>query len=192
MKFYTKYIDLFDVLIIVFDDEQVTNRETKDDMVLFYKDNRLIGANIFKPQISKMSNQLEDKQLQNFVINKLKNFIDFDVIDDQFIIVKVVECQKIENTHLSVCQVTDNKSILQVVCGANNVKKNMLTCLAKVGAFLPNGQKISKGSLKGFDSFGMLCSAQELKINNKNYLSSGIMDLKVAEKNIGKSIWEVL
>mgnify|MGYP002868854590 CR=1 FL=1 len=60
-----------------------------------------------------------------------------------------------------------NKSyaeLLQIVTGAPNVKEGQIIPVALVGAKLPNGQKISKGKLRGVASVGMLCSAQELNL----------------------------
>lgn len=54
---------------------------------------------------------------------------------------------------------------LQIVCGASNLKLGMKAPLAKVGAVLPDKIKISKGKLRGIDSFGMLCSKRELGLS---------------------------
>lgn len=64
---------------------------------------------------------------------------------------------------LRICRVDVGKgSPLQIVCGAPNVHKGMKAPLALVGALLPQGLKIKKSSLRGVESFGMLCSAKEL------------------------------
>ncbi|MBM6691362.1 phenylalanine--tRNA ligase subunit beta, partial [Fusobacterium mortiferum] len=46
-----------------------------------------------------------------------------------------------------------------------NVAEGQIVPVAMVGAHLPNGMKISKGKLRGVVSNGMLCSAQELKLD---------------------------
>jgi len=53
-------------------------------------------------------------------------------------------------------------SPLQVVCGAKNYRVGDVVPLATVGATLPGGMKIEKATLRGVESFGMLCSAREL------------------------------
>lgn len=67
---------------------------------------------------------------------------------------------------LCVAQVTDGKETFQVVCGAKNCRPGLKTALAKVGASLtaPDGQKfkIKKSKLRGVESFGMLCAADEI------------------------------
>ena len=52
-----------------------------------------------------------------------------------------------------------------IVTGAQNVAEGQVVPVAMVGAHLPNGMKISKGKLRGVASNGMLCSAQELKLD---------------------------
>jgi len=51
---------------------------------------------------------------------------------------------------------------LQIVCGARNYRVGDLVPLATVGTTLPGGTKIEKATLRGVESFGMLCSAREL------------------------------
>lgn len=54
---------------------------------------------------------------------------------------------------------------LQVITGAPNVALGQLVPVALVGAVLPGNFKISKANFRGLPSYGMLCSAEELKIN---------------------------
>ena len=63
---------------------------------------------------------------------------------------------------LSVCTVSDGKTQFEVVCGASNVRAGIRVPLAKVGAVLPDGHAITAAKLRGVDSQGMICSAQEL------------------------------
>ncbi len=69
---------------------------------------------------------------------------------------------------LVVCQINTGAEKLQVVTGAPNVREGQIILLALVGATLPGG-KITKAKLRGVDSFGMLCSAQELGLDPKNF-----------------------
>ncbi len=71
-----------------------------------------------------------------------------------------------DSDHLQVCQMNvGTGELLQIVTGAPNVKQGQVVPVALVGAHLPNGQKISKGKLRGVASNGMLCSAQELNLD---------------------------
>ena len=74
-----------------------------------------------------------------------------------------------DSDHLQVCKVdVGEKEPLTIVTGAPNVAQGQVVPVALVGAHLPNGQKISKGKLRGVPSMGMLCSADELKMELAN------------------------
>jgi len=70
--------------------------------------------------------------------------------------------------HLSVCKVDVGDKILQVVCGAPNVRKNLVVAVAMVGAVLPHNFTIKNAKIKGVDSAGMICSAAELGIASQS------------------------
>ncbi|MES2605123.1 MAG: phenylalanine--tRNA ligase subunit beta [Pseudomonadota bacterium] len=63
---------------------------------------------------------------------------------------------------LSVCQVTDGIEKYQVVCGASNVRAGLKVPFARVGAKIGTELTIKKAKLRGVESHGMLCSAEEL------------------------------
>ncbi len=80
---------------------------------------------------------------------------------------------------LTVCQVNDGSSILTVVCGAPNVSAGIKVPLATIGVTLPNGLKIKKAKVRGVESFGMLCAADELGLSEDH---SGLMILPADTK----------
>ncbi len=75
---------------------------------------------------------------------------------------------------LTICRVNDGVGELTVVCGAPNVRVGMKTPLARIGTTLPNGMTIKKAKVRGVESSGMLCAADELKLSSDH---SGIMTL---------------
>ncbi|MCK9687362.1 phenylalanine--tRNA ligase subunit beta [Scleromatobacter humisilvae] len=82
---------------------------------------------------------------------------------------------------------------LQIVCGAPNARVGIRVPLAMVGAELPPGEdgkpfKIGVGKLRGVDSFGMLCSARELKLSEDH---GGLLELP-AGTPLGISIRDAL
>lgn len=80
---------------------------------------------------------------------------------------KVIECKKHpDSDHLHVCKVDVDSEILNIVCGAPNVRNGIKVVVAKVGAKLPAGE-IKKGMIRGIESNGMLCSKAELGLDNK-------------------------
>ncbi|MEO2136112.1 MAG: YtpR family tRNA-binding protein, partial [bacterium] len=63
---------------------------------------------------------------------------------------------------LVVCRLDDGDTGREVVCGASNMRAGDLVILALPGARLPGGLKIKKSRIRGKESAGMLCAANEL------------------------------
>ena len=83
------------------------------------------------------------------------------------IIGKVEECEMHpDSDHLHCCKVDIGTEVLDIVCGAPNVRKGLKVIVALPGAKLPGGT-IKKGVIRGQESNGMLCSMLELGIENK-------------------------
>ena len=96
----------------------------------------------------------------------------------KLVVGEVIECvEHPDSDHLHVCKVNVGKEILQIVCGAKNVRSNLKVVVATIGSILPNGTFIKPGELLGHKSFGMLCSARELNIVNSNFNNIGIIEL---------------
>jgi phenylalanyl-tRNA synthetase beta chain len=74
-----------------------------------------------------------------------------------------------DTERLSVCQVGIGKArVLQIVCGAKNVRAGLCAPVALAGAVLPNGAKIEETELHGVRSHGMLCSEMELGLADQS------------------------
>lgn len=86
---------------------------------------------------------------------------------NNLVVGKVIECKNHpDSDHLHVCKVDIGDEVLNIVCGAPNVRENIKVVVAKAGAKLPGGE-IKKGVIRGAESNGMLCSKQELGLDNK-------------------------
>ena len=81
-----------------------------------------------------------------------------------------------------------NNEVLTIVCGAKNIELGQKVAVAKIGATLPNGFNIQAVNLRGQDSFGMICSTQELGLKDT---SEGILILPGIAK-VGIPVAEVL
>lgn len=80
---------------------------------------------------------------------------------------EVIECiDHPDSDHLHCCKVNVGKEVLDIVCGAPNVRKGLKVVVALDGAKLPGGE-IKKGEIRGAMSNGMLCSKAELGLDNK-------------------------
>jgi len=90
---------------------------------------------------------------------------------------------------LRVCSVLAGQDeSLQIVCGAPNVSVGGKYPLAPVGARLPGNIKIKKSKLRGVESQGMLCSAQELGLSDDH---EGLMALP-ADARAGQQLQDLL
>jgi len=69
---------------------------------------------------------------------------------------------------LSICTVETPQGAYQVICGAPNVAEGQTVPFARVGAELPNGFKIKKAKIRGVESFGMICSKEELGLEKQS------------------------
>ncbi|MGN0915101.1 MAG: phenylalanine--tRNA ligase subunit beta [Succinivibrio sp.] len=100
-----------------------------------------------------------------------------DVADnfDHVVVGKVLECvPHPDSDHMHVTKVdAGTGEILQIVCGAPNVREGLKVCASIIGAHV-NGITIKKAKLRGVESSGMLCSYKELGMADE---SNGIIEL---------------
>ncbi|MCZ8074239.1 MAG: phenylalanine--tRNA ligase subunit beta, partial [Paucibacter sp.] len=115
------------------------------------------------------------------------------------VVAEILEAEQHPNADkLRVCKVNagaafNNGEPLQIVCGAPNARVGIKVPLATVGAELPRGEdgkafKIGVGKLRGVESFGMLCSARELKLSEEH---GGLLELAL-DAPVGQNIREHL
>ena len=94
-----------------------------------------------------------------------------------------------ESNHLHILKVDVGDEVLQIVCGAPNVREGMVTAVCKVGGSVLAG-KIRASKLVGVESFGMCCAESELGLGSND---DGIMDISepvVIGQNI-KEVWPI-
>lgn len=68
---------------------------------------------------------------------------------------------------LSLLTVDVKDEVLEIICGAANVDVGQYVIVARVGTVLPGDFKIKKSKIRGIYSNGMVCSLEELGIDNK-------------------------
>ncbi|WP_461197467.1 phenylalanine--tRNA ligase subunit beta [Enterococcus sp. N249-2] len=99
-----------------------------------------------------------------------------------------------DSDHLSICQVDIGEEIIQIVCGAPNVKSGIKVIVALPGSRITGNVKIKKGKMRGQVSNGMICSLQELGYGDsvipKEY-AEGIYYLP-ADAEVGKPVFPYL
>lgn len=89
---------------------------------------------------------------------------------------RLLEVKKHPNADkLLVCQVDTGADTLEIVCGASNIAEGQVVPVAVPGATLKNGKfSITRRTIRGVESNGMLCSEDELDIGDD---ASGIFIL---------------
>ncbi|VAY86272.1 Phenylalanyl-tRNA synthetase beta chain [hydrothermal vent metagenome] len=100
----------------------------------------------------------------------------------------VIECKKHPDANkLNICQVDIGSKIIQIVCGASNVEKNQFVAVATIGTILRKNFIIKETTLRGVESFGMICSSSEIGLPK---LNDGILvlDDSIGEIVIGKEL----
>jgi phenylalanyl-tRNA synthetase beta chain len=107
-----------------------------------------------------------------------------------FLVAKIIKAEKHPNADkLKLCDVDiGSGKILKVVCGASNARDGLLTVYAGPGAIIPKNQlKIKVTSIRGVDSYGMLCSESELGLSDE---SLGITELDSEKFKVGNSYFK--
>lgn len=101
--------------------------------------------------------------------SKVEGVEDMGEAIDKVVVGRILEMEPHPNAdRLKVCKVDVGDEVLQIVTGAPNVKTGDLIPLALVGAKLPGGE-IKASKLRGVDSYGMMCSMEELNLT-RDYL----------------------
>ena len=124
--------------------------------------------------------ELEDKLFGcGFEVEEL---IDLGGEISKVVVGVVTECVPQEGTHLHICKVDCGEygHDIQISTGASNVYEGMHTPAALDGSTLPGGIKIKAKPLMGIESNGMLCSGEELGLNDDLYPGAevyGLLDL---------------
>ncbi len=97
--------------------------------------------------------------------------------------------------HLQICSMNVGKEEnVQIVTGAQNISEGDLVPAALDNSFLPNGMNIKAGKLRGVDSFGMLCSGEELCLSEDDYEGASVHGILILKPDlaIGTDMKDVL
>ncbi|HIW20818.1 MAG TPA: phenylalanine--tRNA ligase subunit beta [Candidatus Dorea intestinavium] len=111
---------------------------------------------------------------------KVEGFEEFDKDLEKIVIGQIMKIEKHPDADkLVICQVNIGTETIQIVTGAKNVAEGNKIPVVLVGGRVAGGHepgskvaggiKISKGKLRGVESFGMMCSIEELGSNTDMY-----------------------
>lgn len=81
----------------------------------------------------------------------------------------ILSCEKHPNAdRLSICKVDVGEKTQTIVCGAPNVAAEQKVAVALPGTLLSGNLKIKKTKIRGIESFGMICSEDELGLGENH------------------------
>lgn len=178
-----------DVLFVIAADDkgQENHVERKGNIARVSADGQVVAWNIFEASTifgtidGSGQVELTDEQLAK--LNQeltAAGFSETLAVDHEpkIVVGFVKSCKKHpDSDHLSITQTeVDNGEVLQIVCGAPNIKAGQKVVVAKPGAMMPDGLMIWPGVLRGVESFGMICSASELRLPDAP-AKKGILEL---------------
>ena len=114
---------------------------------------------------------------------KVENYEELDRDLDKIVVGEILTCEDHPNSdHLHVCTVNVGADEpLQIVCGAPNVAAGQKVPVVLVGGRVagghdgsktPGGIEIKAGKLRGVESYGMICSIEELGSTHEMYPES--------------------
>ena len=105
------------------------------------------------------------------------------------VVAEVLEVTRHPNADkLSVCRVNSGDGECMIVCGAPNVVAGIRVPCALPGAVMPDGMQIKLAKMRGVESQGMLCSANELGLSQDH---SGLLVLPT-DAPIGRDLRDYL
>ena len=150
---------------------------------------------------------LSDKEPSQIAHELTMSGLEVEAIEDlkpSFTDIKTVKIEKIDNhpnsDHLHLVTVNTSTGIKTVVCGAQNIKEGQIVPYASVGSKVldrKTGQQfeLTPAVIRGVESQGMLCSADELGVSERNYQEEdGILILNriFPDVQIGADVKDVL
>ena len=150
---------------------------------------------------------LSDKDVEQIAHELTMSGLEVEEIEEvkpQFTNIKTVKIEKINNhpnsDHLHLVTVNTGSGLKTVVCGAQNIKEGQIVPYASVGSKVLDRKTgemftLTPAVIRGVESQGMLCSADELGVAERNYQEEdGILILNriFPDVKIGEDVENVL
>ena len=155
----------------------------------------LISLNAIKRYVN-IPDSLSNSDLMKLIGSRLVEVEGTESLAEKYqniYIAKVIKCTDIEGTHLHLCEIdagirnsefsTLESGLIQVVCGAPNVRAGILVAWLAPGAIVPStfgaeNFQLSVRKLRGYESYGMIAGPDELGFGNEHkYIAEIAPDL---------------
>lgn len=150
---------------------------------------------------------LSDKDVEQIAHELTMSGLEVEEIEEvkpKFTNIKTVKIEKIDNhpnsDHLHLVTVNTGSGLKTVVCGAQNIKEGQIVPYASVGSKVLDRKTgemftLTPAVIRGVESQGMLCSADELGVADRNYQEEdGILILNriFPDVKVGEDVEKVL
>lgn len=147
---------------------------------------------------------IEDEQIAHELTMSGLEVEAVEEVKPRFTTIKTVKIEKIDNhpnsDHLHLVTVNTGSGLKTVVCGAQNIKEGQIVPYASVGSQVLDRKTgemftLTPAVIRGVESQGMLCSADELGVAERNYQEEdGILILNriFPDVKIGENVEDVL
>ncbi len=150
---------------------------------------------------------LSDKDVEQIAHELTMSGLEVEGIEEvrpKFTNIKTVKIEKIDNhpnsDHLHLVTINTGEGLKTVVCGAQNIKEGQIIPYATVGSKVLDRKTgemftLTPAVIRGVESQGMLCSADELGVSERNYQEEdGILVLNriFPDVKIGEDVEKVL
>ena len=150
---------------------------------------------------------LSDKDVEQIAHELTMSGLEVEGIEEvrpKFTNIKTVKIEKINNhpnsDHLHLVTINTGEGLKTVVCGAQNIKEGQIIPYATVGSKVLDRKTgemftLTPAVIRGVESQGMLCSADELGVSERNYQEEdGILVLNriFPDVKIGEDVEKVL
>ena len=176
-RIFYNYHTIGDVLMIVFDSQKKANKhEKRDNLMLIYHDDELIGINLF--DIS----EIVRIKARGMIVNPAQEFI--DVInhillnhdlpplsyqnESGFVVGQVIEVITGEEDNVTIAKVDIGSRVIYADAGNAKLKVNSFMVIALAGTILANGQRVEVEKHDHTFFEGKLCLKSDLNLLGEN------------------------
>ncbi len=163
------------MLLVRLNDDKVVEFEKNDNYTSLLNNQKEVVGYQIENFDATLAGEVE---VTKEILEKISNLLNTNLEHDDYSYLVVGKVTKLEehphSNHLKVCQVDIGKEVIQIVCGASNVKEGLIGVVALENAII-KGEIIRESVLLKIPTKGMLCSAYELGLISE--MKKGLLEL---------------
>ncbi len=163
------------MLLVRLNDDKVVEFEKNDNYTSLLNNQKEVVGYQIENFDATLAGEVE---VTKEILEKINNLLNTNLEHDDYSYLVVGKVTKLEehphSNHLKVCQVDIGKEVIQIVCGASNVKEGLIGVVALENAII-KGEIIRESVLLKIPTKGMLCSAYELGLISE--MKKGLLEL---------------